>query len=393
MSRILIENDNYSVAFKDRAVADVRLLSYSLSLMSRDELISLNNMRIFVEPIGNYNDNQNYLTSMFNFYSLLKYYSNKHNIDFINMSLLHTIASRIEIFKNELDGAELDTIRYNNSINRHIAEILPIFSKNFNNNDYDFVLLNLGVTEQLTNRPDFDIHYVIKWVSINQYFKLTQFDQSFTRSKAKYNSFERAIYSVKNPVAHDNFFKLLPYYILYPQHQYLLFSNYIPLFKIFDTIDLDKIQSLYDGICGQIYPMYSNKELASIKKRIVYTFRNTFDFKDGIFSAIERSKYDSSVRIELKGPTYSYWNRFNYKPALDSVTSILDIEKIILVAGGIPDDETANVAFSAGEHCKLAKIVLDIIDEYDIEKSKTAIALSRDWHGTKEDFISMMEVI
>ena len=59
--------------------------------------------------------------------------------------------------------------------------------------------------------------------------------------------------------------------------------------------------------------MYSDKELASVKRRIVYTFRNTFDFKDGIFSAIERSKHDSSISIELKSPTCGYRNRFNYR--------------------------------------------------------------------------------
>ena len=93
-----------------------------------------------------------------------------------------------------------------------------------------------------------------------------------------------------------------------------------------------------------------------------------------------------------ESPGYLYYN-YNYHDVLLAAKSREDIEKIILVAGNISDSEYANYNFLKKNSQSLARFVFDIIKPYSTEKAKLAIVLAKDWHGSKDEFITMMELI
>ena len=84
---------------------------------------------------------------------------------------------------------------------------------------------------------------------------------------------------------------------------------------------------------------------------------------------------------------------FNYHDVLSAAKSREDIEKIILVAGNISYSAYANFNFLKKDSQNLAKLVFDIIKPYSVEKAMLAIVLAKDWHGSKHEFITMMELI
>lgn len=402
ISSLLISKPEYANYVKLNAGNDIKLLCYSMSLLTRDELSELNSSYTNLtttfkkEPWG-----FDFEKMQFIYLCLLKYYSNKNHVVF-ELEKEHLDLYR-EIGSNNLIPVMFrqQDYEFNPTVKLLTSQALGLYSSKLDEIDYLYVLSNHGVTEELTNRPDFNFEYVLAWVQNTNRFSLTKNTRKLDHLDVKYISFEWASRRVRNKYAKENFYKILPYYILEPTHQYLASSLNLGIFDIFPEEGASCIQDLYDNLTVENYIDFTQAELNTIKNRLTYTFKSKFTFEKGKFSLKPTRLHSSGTpfvclgfpKLVSWGGSYYISNLFNYSDILTSARSVEDIEKIILVAGSFDNNTLADENFAGDEEQLLVELILEIIKNYNLDKTKTAIALARDWHGTKEDFISMMEVI
>ena len=402
ISNLLIERNDYAQYFKLNAGKEISLLCFSISLLTAEELIVLNSAKFKVLDI-NVSSEQTKNEMHFIYLCLLKYYSEKNNIEFKFFDKMQKFYSKYH--KKGLAGYYFDGYNagFDDLVKLTTSKNLGLYANKLSKGDYHFILSNIGVTSELTNRSDFDFKVTFEWVKNNLNFRVHSKPQQFRFSELIYNNFDFASKFVRNEEARKEFYKLIPFFILRHTHQYLLFSDGQGIKYIIKKGEVNKIQSLFDEITESNYPLYSKDELAIIKKRISYTFTNNFNFEKGIFS-----EYPSKTEMEIKphinleycnnkywyneSPGSLYYN-YNYHDVLLAAKSREDIEKIILVAGNISDSEYANYNFLKKNSQSLARLVFDIIKPYSVEKAQLAIVLAKDWHGSKDEFITMMELI
>jgi hypothetical protein len=401
ISNLLIEKNEYAKYFKLNADNNVKLLCYSLSLMNKNELMVLNSS---YKRVSGYESKDDSISEyvMFTYLCLLKYFSEKNNLVFELDAKLRKLFLQLWQFRSLRESCYNIENSLKSAIVLVTAKSLPLYASKFSKKEYRYVLSNLGITEELTNRSDMDFEFVYQWVKDNQVFRLDKTMQDFGLAGVKFSSFNTASYFIRNEAVREDFYKLIPYLILAPSHQYLTFSIDLGIFRIFVKDDVSAIQKLYDEVNETNYPSFTIKELRVIKRRISYAFRNNFSFKDGVFFATDQlaSHYSevfaflsSSTIDSMKIDSYFVNRHYNYHDMLMKVKNRDDIEKIILVGGNISSDLNTHENFGVDKNQKLVELILSIIKPYNIEKSKVAIILAKDWHGTKEEFISMMEVI
>jgi len=402
ISALLISKPEYANYVKLNAGNDIKLLCYSMSLLTRDELSELNSSYTNLtttfkkEPWGYDLEKMQFI-----YLCLLKYYSTKNHISF-ELEKEHFELYR-KIGTNNLIPIMFRQQEYEfiTTVNLLTSQALGLYSSKLDEEDYQYVLSNHGITEELTNRPDFNFEFVRAWVQNTNRFRLTKDTLELDHLDMKYISFEWASRRVRNEYAKENFYKILPYYILYPTHQYLASSLNLGIFDIFPEEGASCIQDLYDNLTVENYIDFTQAELNTIKNRLSYTFKSKFTFENGKFSLKPTGLHSLGTPfVRLGSPYLRYWrgiyyssNHFNYFEILNNARSVEDIEKIILVAGSFDNNTLADPNFAGVEEQLLVELILEIIKNYNLDKSKTAIALAKDWHGTKEDFMSMMEVI
>ena len=400
LSNLLIERNDYAQYFKLHSGKEISLLCFSISLLTAEELTALNSAKFKVLDIK-VSSEKTKNEMHFIYLCLLKYYSEKNNIKFKFIDKMQKFYSKYH--KKGLVGYYFDGYNagFDDLVKLTTSEYLGLYANKLSKADYHFILSNLGITAELTNRPDFDFEVTFEWIKNNLIFREHNKPQQFRFSELIYVNFDIASKFIRNEQARKEFYKLIPYFILRQTHQYLLFAHGQGIKYIIKKGEVDTIQRLFDEITELNYPLFSQSELTIIKKRISYTFTNNFNFEKGIFS-----EYPKKAEMQIKPHIFlaycnnKYWynesggsSYFNYHDVLSAAISREDIEKIILVAGNISHGAYANFNFLKKDSQNLAKLVFDIIKPYSVEKAMLAIVLAKDWHGSKDEFITMMELI
>jgi hypothetical protein len=400
ISNLLIEHNDYAQYFKLHSGKEISLLCFSISLLTADELTVLNSAKFKVLDIK-VSSEKTRNEMLFIYLCLLKYYSEKNNIKFKFIDKMQRFYTKYH--KKGLAGYYFDGYNagFDDLVKLTTSEYLGLYANKLSKADYHFILSNLGVTAELTNRSDFDFEVSFEWVKNNLIFREQNKPQQFRFSELIYDNFDIASKFIRNEEARKEFYKLIPYFILRQTHQYLLFAHGQGIKYIIKKGEVDTIQRLFDEITELNYPVYSQSELTIIKKRISYTFTNNFNFEKGIFSEYpKKAEMQIKPHILLAYCNSKYWYNesggspyFNYHDVLSAAKSREDIEKIIMVAGNISYGAYANFNFLKKDSQNLAKLVFDIIKPYSVEKAMLAIVLAKDWHGSKDEFITMMELI
>jgi len=400
LSNLLIERNDYAQYFKLHSGKEIMLLCFSISLLTAEELTALNSAKFKVLDIK-VSSEKTKNEMHFIYLCLLKYYSEKNNIKFKFIDKMQKFYSKYH--KKGLVGYYFDGYNagFDDLVKLTTSEYLGLYANKLSKADYHLILSNLGITAELTNRPDFDFEVTFEWIKNNLIFREHNKPQHFRFSELIYVNFDIASKFIRNEQARKEFYKLIPYFILRQTHQYLLFAHGQGIKYIIKKGEVDTIQRLFDEITELNYPLFSQSELTIIKKRISYTFTNNFNFEKGIFS-----EYPKKAEMQIKPHIFlaycnnKYWynesggsSYFNYHDVLSAAISREDIEKIILVAGNISHGAYANFNFLKKDSQNLAKLVFDIIKPYSVEKAMLAIVLAKDWHGSKDEFITMTELI
>lgn len=385
----IIRDESYGKYIDTQLVNGLKYLMFSVSELGCKELVKLNLEYNKKNIIKSETSDPLRRIVYFNFLCLLRYYSKKHGIEHKGYNSLVKLYDKLYLFKSYRDPSKVITL--NSILELHTAKLLAVYARKLDRDDYSYVMNYSGITTELTNRVDLEISTVIDIVKQDYVYKLSGKTGNDSIDTIRYNNFNEAVFNIKSKVASENFYKLIPYLILKPSPQSLTFSKNLGFRVLINKEEIDKLQILYNSINKDNYDMFSEKELTSIRKRIIYTYRRKFNFRDGIFEPNNNNTHTKYITLNSSGKYFYYY--YNYYDILCKAKSLLDIEKIILVAGSFNGSETADYNLKKLKNVRVVELIFEVVDNYSIEETKVAIVMIKDWKDSIAKFRKMISLL